>query len=247
MDYTKVFIDNERTGSIEVNVPYLEVYIPMSYFDRTSKFAQDNGDTIRVISCLCVGLYENGKFKEYKTINLGETMDFHVYDSEVRTMLLPGMATEEKVRVLKYHKGNEIFADYIIQDISNALAFVTMVLKGKVPPTVAYDQMMEIWNKNLSLNNENLGVPAVNRELIASVQYRDRKQPTRTFASRLNSDPNATMYDYAMANMRQICQFTSTFTAITFEDFDSMVTSSVKRTKEKLPEPESPLEKIIKM
>lgn len=246
MDYSKVFIDN-ADGRIEVNVPYLEVYIPQSYFAKTSKFAQDNGDTIRVIACLTVGLFENGKFKEYKTIKLGETIDFFVYDSEIRNMKLPGMHVEEPIRVLKYFKGHEIFDDYIVQDAVNAQHFVEMVLKGKIPKTLAYDKMMEVWNKNLSLNNANLGVPAVNRELIASVQYRDQKSPTQTFAARLNNDPNATMYDFAMVNMRQICQFTSTFTALTFEDFDSMVTSSIKRTKEHLPEPESPLEKIIKM
>ena len=97
------------------------------------------------------------------------------------------------------------------------------------------------------MNNGGLGVPATNRELVLSVQCRDQTGPTRIFAERLNSDPNATEYEYAMVNMRQICQFSSTFAALTFEDFDSMVTSSLKRTKEHLPEPESPLEQLIKL
>ena len=50
-----------------------------------------------------------------------------------------------------------------------------------------------------------------------------------------------------MASIRQICQYTSTFTAVTFEDLDSMVTTSLNRERENIPETESPIEKIIKM
>ena len=60
-------------------------------------------------------------------------------------------------------------------------------------------------------------------------------------------DDNVSDYDYKMASIRQICQYSSTFTALTFEDFDSMVTTSLNRTAEHKSEQESPLEKIIKM
>jgi hypothetical protein len=50
-----------------------------------------------------------------------------------------------------------------------------------------------------------------------------------------------------MASIRQICQYASTFTALWFEDFDAMVTTSLNRTRENKPEANSPLEKIIKM
>lgn len=246
MDIKKIFIDNGE-GKIAVNIPYLEVYIPMSFFDTAGKFATDNGETIRVIACLPIGIYENGAFKEFRTLKLAECMDLYVYDSEIKQMLIPGMQQEEPVRVLKYFEGQEIMNNFIIHNSLNVQRFMDMILKGKLPPTLRYDYSMLLWNKNLELNELSLGVPATNRELILSVQYRDKSAPTRTFAERLNSDPNATMLDFIMVNNRQICQFTSTFTALTFEDFDSMVTSSLKRTKEGIQEPVSPLEQIIKM
>ena len=49
-----------------------------------------------------------------------------------------------------------------------------------------------------------------------------------------------------MASIREICRYTSTFTAMTFEDIDSMVTSSVNRTRQNIPEPISPVETTIK-
>lgn len=245
MDYKTVFADDKK-GHIICNVPYLEIYIPMSYFDKGGKIAVDNGDTINSIACLPIGLFENGKRTEIRTLKLGERMNFFVYDSDVVNMSLPGMP-ESPVKVLKYFKGHEIFNNYIVQNSLSIQGYIELILSGKLPQTLSYSDANTIWNKNLKMNNGGLGVPASNRELLLSVQYRDGKAPTRIFAQRLNEDPTATEYDFAMVNMRQICQFSSTFAALTFEDFDSMVTSSLKRTKEKLPEPESPLEQLIKM
>ena len=88
MDYKTVFADDKK-GHIICNVPYLEIYIPMSYFDKGGKIAVDNGDTINSIACLPIGLFENGKLKEIRTLKLGERMNFFVYDSDIVNMSLP--------------------------------------------------------------------------------------------------------------------------------------------------------------
>ena len=245
VDIKKIFTSAD--GKIVVNVPYLEIYIPMSYFDKSGNLAQDNGETIRCIACLPIGIFENDKFVEYRTLKLSETMDLYVYDSDVENKQLPGMPSAAPVKILKYFQGQELMADFVIQNSLNVQKYLDLILKGKLPGTLRYDYAMMLWNKNLEINSISLGVQATNRELILSVQYRDKDTPSKTLAEKLNTDKNATMFDFVTANIRQVCQFTSTFTALTFEDFDSMVTSSLKRTKEKLYEPTSPLEQIIKM
>ena len=84
-------------------------------------------------------------------------------------------------------------------------------------------------------------------ELILSVVYRDKNNPALKFCTNASKDLSITEYDYLTASIRQICQYASTFTALWFEDFDSMVTTSLNRTSENKSEMESPLEKIIKM
>ena len=53
-------------------------------------------------------------------------------------------------------------------------------------------------------------------------------------------------YSYFPASVRQVCQYNSTFTAVTFEDIDSMITSSLNKAREKTPENTSPVEQVIK-
>ena len=88
---------------------------------------------------------------------------------------------------------------------------------------------------------------AVIEELILAVAYRYKKDPSRKFAQVAGKDDNVSMFDYVMNNIRAICQYTSTFTGLTFEDMDSMITTSLNRTKTKGNESSSPLEDLIKL
>lgn len=98
------------------------------------------------------------------------------------------------------------------------------------------------------MNGVHLGVPSVIEELILSATYRDKNDLTKKFSNTIGKDPTkVSQFDYKMVSVRQICQFTSTFTGITFEDIDSMITSSLNRARNKTEEKPSPIEKIIKM
>lgn len=225
---------------------YAEFYIPQSYFE--GKFAEDQGSAIKVMGIFNVGFFENDKLTKMKIINLPTWIHLFLYDHETRKVELPGEPVAVPCRVLKYFKGNKIMSSAVIEDSSNAELFLKFITQGKLPPSIPYDKVLDVWRKNQSLNGINLGVPSVIEELILSAAYRDKNNPSSKFAHVIGKDPKGvSQYDYKMASIRQICQYTSTFSAITFEDIDSMITSSLNRTRDKTPEMQSPLEEIIKM
>ena len=96
------------------------------------------------------------------------------------------------------------------------------------------------------MNNVNLGVPNYVLEMIISVMYRDKNDPTQKFASVFGKDPNVSEYDYQTCNIRRACQYASTFSAITFEDVDTMITASLNRSAQNKEEAYTPIEEIIK-
>lgn len=227
---------------------YCEFYIPISYFEGTAGFAEDQGQTIKVMGIFNIGFFENGELTEMKVMNLPTWLNIFVYDSENRLVKLPGESEDVPCKVLKYFKGQRIMDSSIIEDSSNVELYLKFVTQGKIPASIPYDKSLTLWRKNQSLNAVKLGVPSVIEELILSAAYRDINDPSRKFAHVIGEDPdNVSQYDYKMASIRQICQYTSTFTAITFEDIDSMITTSLNRARNKTPEAESPIEKIIKM
>lgn len=224
-----------------------EFYIPKYYFDSSNKFAVKLSNSIRALGVFDVGIFENGKLKEMKVLNLPTWIDFFISDTEDRNVALPHTDELTPCTVLKYIKGEKIMASTVVEDSSNVETYMSFVLKGKVPSNVPYEKSIQIMKKNQELNNASLGVPDVMQELILSVSYRYKENPGEKFSHIIGKDLSISQYDYIMNNIRQICQYTSTFTAITFEDIDSMITTSLNRTRDKGVESYSPIEDLIKM
>ena len=226
---------------------YAEIYIPMDFFSLDEGFAQDYGRKVKAMGLLNMGFFENGKFVEFKTINLPTWIELEsgIYDE--RSVQLPGDDFKTMCKVLKYSEGDKIMPSSVEEDSSNAELFLKFITQGKLPQTIPYEKAISVWLKNQKMNSVHLGVPSVILELILSAAYRDRHNLTNKFAWVYAKDPKkVSQFDYKMASIREICRYTSTFTALTFEDIDSMVTSSVNRTRQNIPEPVSPVETTIK-
>lgn len=233
---------------IYLTAPYCEFYIPMEFFKSTAGFAEDLGETIRVIGLFDVGFFENGELKEMRTMKIPAWLEVWNYENKTETVTLPHSDEPTICRVFCFYQGQKVMTSSVVQDSANVLAYLKLICGGKLPHSIPYSVSPQIWRKNQEINGAYLGVPAVIEELILSVAYRNKLNKTQKFSSVAGkNDSTVGDYDYTMASIRQICQYTSTFTALWFEDFDSMVTSSLNRTRENKGEMESPLEKIIKM
>lgn len=228
--------------------PSCEFYIPLSYFSGGQHaFAEDHGSTIRVFAVfVCRFFDENGKLTETRIMNLPTWVDINVYQSTEDVVDL-GNGTSVKCKVLKYIRGMKIMGSTVVKDSSNAEAFLSLVTKGAIPDSVPYDKAKEIWQRNLDLNDAHLGVPSVILELILSAAYRYKQDPTMKFAYAIGDGKTDNMYDYVMNSIRQICQNTSTYTALTFEDIDSMAIASINRTSKNKQEAISPVEVLLKL
>ena len=232
---------------IYLDASYAEFYIPLYYFDSSGDMAIDMGDMIKGLGLFEVGFFENGKLKEMRILNLPTWVEFFVYDSEDRTVTFHGSEQSEPCRVVKYLKGQKIMNAGVIEDSQNSETFLNFILRGKLPTFLKYEDSIKVWEKNQELNSVYLGVPSVIEELVLSNSYRYKKDQNKKFSSVIGKDDKISQYDYTMNNIRQICQYTSTFTALTFEDFDSMVTTSLNRTENKTEETPSPVEQLLKL
>lgn len=232
---------------IYLDAQYAEFYIPKYYFDERPVYAEEYGNKINVLGVFDVGIFEGGKIKEMRVLNIPSYIEIEATDIEERNVSLPGDENKTLCKVVKYQKGHKIMPSSIIQDSDNVQMYLRFVTSGKIPSIVPYEKSLQIWRKNQELNSTNLGVPSVIEELILSVAYRSKEDQSKKFAHVIGKDLNVSQFDYVMNNIRQICQYTSTFTALTFEDMDTMVTTSVNRTRGKIPETKSPVEDLIKL
>ena len=236
-----------KGNMIALKDKYCEFYIPYFYYDESYGFAENLGDKLNVFGVFNVGIFTNGKLDYIDTMSVPSWIKINANQIENRMVELPGIGNTA-CKVIKYDEGNEITLNAIVADSENAQSYLRLITYGKLPKSIPYYKSLELWQKNQSLNDVNFGVPSLILEVILSVCYRYEKNTAKKFASVIGR-PNSTVteYDYVMASIRSICQYTSTFSAITFEDMDSMITASINRLREHREETDSPVEGLFKL
>ena len=241
---TKNSFHDDGTDII-VDLPYFELYVPSNYFEN-SFMAENLGGMINLFGICPVGIFKNDEFDHFDTLNLPSWHKYMVYDEEERSVVLPGVG-KTPCHVYKYIKDQKFCIDNLLEEASNSQLMLRFITYGKIPGTVPYGKALNIWRKNKKLNNVNFGVPSVIEEVILSTAYRWKKNPSYKFAKIIGKKPDTSLYDYEMASIRRICQVTSTFTGITFESFDDMVSTAINRSRTGGQETESPLEDLFKL
>lgn len=227
---------------------YMEAYIPEFYFE--GKLAEDQGSSLNVFGLFNVRVFDaKNKPGPLETFNIPSLIYITPSEVERRELqLIDGDDGESEVyHVAKFYKGTAVMKNNIPQDASNVELFLALLFRGKIPKTIPYDQVLSIWQKNLDINSVNLGVTSTVLEIIISEIYRNKNKPEETFGKAVGRNPKMSQYAYRTANIREICARNSTFAALTFEDMDSMLTTSLNIKKYNKQESESPIEKIIKM
>jgi hypothetical protein len=226
---------------------YMETYIPSSYFD--TKLGEEYGSDLRVF-----GIFNIRAFNEKMQPGPIETFSFPsmltIYPTETteqKLTLLQGDEEPTSYKVGKFYKGCKLMRNAVPKDSTNAELFIGLFTKGKIPSTIPYNKVIQLWLKNLTSNGVKLGVVSSVLETMIAQFYRDKNKPERRFSQVIGKDPNVSEFDYKSANIRELCAKTSTFAAITFEDMDAMLTSSINISKYNKDEVDSPLEKILKM
>lgn len=229
---------------------YMEIYIPDSLF--SSGIATVIGEKVETMGlfnfCVMNKPTDKRDFSKLKTFNVPCKMITkpNIIEKE-NLVLIPGHE-EEKYYVLKYFNGDVVMTSTnVIATIDNVETFIKMLNDGKIPKTIPYTELLNIMIRNLELNSVNLQVPGTLMSCIISELYRSKKDIAKPFRQEIGKNPSVSPYAYVSVNNRTVCSMNSTFTAMTFEDMDSMVTSSVNRERYGRNQAYTPVEELIKV
>jgi hypothetical protein len=221
----------------------LEAYIPMSFFEgNISKFI---GSEIETVGLFYVREFVKGKPVMLELVNLPSTLTLFPAATRDEHIRITGYEKDDSYKVLSFYKDTPFMYSYITQNSDNIQLYLDLILAGKINH-IPYGDMLSIWEKNLNMNKVNLGVPASSMEIIIGEMYTMSDNPDITYGVAKNKNPKLNELDYRSRNIREICSRSSTFAALTFEDFDTMLASSLDMNKSSKAQQISPLEASIK-
>lgn len=229
-----------EAGKIMCN-EYVEIYIPQEYFDNG--IAQNHGASIETLGVLYIRTFKNGNPGDIKLLNIPVVGEFMVYSKHVDTIQVHGKGVD--CLALEYPPKSYIIHQTIPKGREIANAFLNSVLGGKLPKTLNYNQIMNIWWKNLEVSGISYKVPSKIFEMIIASIYRNPHNVKERYGQLYGRQENPNGYDYTTENVRQVVKDLSTFSGMIFEDIGTMISSGINNSNQGVEEPESPLEKII--
>lgn len=236
---TPKFIKVKDQSLLFSNDGCFKFYVPEKYFD--TKLAEADGEFINLFGILTYALFDkNDKpIGSLRNFNFPSTFITKPDDIEImRGVKLNKNTKEQDYRILKYYKDGVIVLNYeIAQDSINLDKFYKLIQYGNFPNTVDYFDIQNYFIRNVELTGNAYGVSLQLIGIIISELARDIDDPSIPYRLSGKTDHHA----YQMANIRDIPQDVSPFTAITSERWDDAVISAIT-TKNRI---DSPLEKIL--
>ena len=226
---------------------YMEVYIPSFYFEREiAEIIGNHFKTTGIFNFMIFSDIDGKQPTKLRTLNL--PCDIYTYPSggfEEKTLDLIGQG-EEKYHVLKYYTSDVLCASKVVQSPASFKSILELTMAGKLPATIPYDAVIDIWAKSFTINGVNFDVPDSVKEMIISQIYRSKSDPKIPFAKVIGKNPKTSPYDYQTMNARNITKNSSTYAGFTFEDMDEMIISGCINNKANKPEHISPMEQIMR-
>ena len=230
-----------KEGKIYTNY-YMEIFIPLDYFVG-DRFALNKGSYIETIGLLYTRAYVDEKEGPIKLLNIPAMINVMMYDFQQEEIKVNGKSLE--VMTLKFLKDSYVLHQTVQKGREVAEDFLNSILMGKLPQTLDYGKLIDIWWKNLEISGVSFKVPSKIYEMIIANIYRDPTNVKRRFGEYYGSQASPDGCDYVTGNVRNVVGGLSTFSGMVFEDISTMITSGINNSLDGTEEPISPLEKVI--
>jgi len=239
----------EQDGeSIRFTGDILNVYLPKNYFE--SGVSMYNGNEVNTIAFFffevkSFAMEEKDQLGHIYTFKLPARIVFEFDDKNSKTINLKNTG-DIQYDVLTMNKGSIFVKNINVeQSAMNAKDFLYMLHKGRFPSLIPYEDIIKIYMQNLSINNMSLGCQNCIYEMMLGELMRSKKNIKEPFRKTINK-PNVSSLDYKNINMKNIAFFNSTYTALSFEDFNKAVISGTAKDINNEKETISPAEKVLK-
>ena len=224
-DLLKYYFENKDSSFIlkkNQNAFKAEIRISEKMFD--DNIATISGDKVITFGFLDITVWEtnnnNGNRKNKITLrlpNIITTAPTRInYDSK------------NSEYVLEYSEGDQIIVTTKIpKQTAVVTSFFNLVMKGKIPNDIPYNEISKYFEDCAIINNFNMKVNSLFLDLIIVVVCRDPENLSRQFREAIADNPNISLLKRKLMNMEMIPAITTQFSAISSGNPRYGITSSI--------------------
>ena len=234
-----------------------EAYIPNAIFDKPtednneSSLAYDTGEFVATIGIFYMRFFDS----EDITDELREKTPVRTlsYPNKIETRPSGGMLKKtltingqtDLYRVYRYNHGDILMEAVSKKSYTNTEMFTKLIMSGKIPKSLSYDEIYINWLRSFQINGINPGIPPVLMQAVVAKMCRAADDVNVQFRMVAGKNPKTNPYNYTMLSMNQVSAYSSVMSSMSFERFSEKLTTSLIMSKEKLPQEPSPIERLI--
>lgn len=214
-------------------------YVPEKFFD--TKNAKIIGQYVEVFGLLDFQIVsKTGKpltpIKHFIFPTVFTTKPDHI--TVEKGLTLNKNAKPYDYRIFHYNKGDKVVVDVMVpQNISTVEAFYNLFNRGNLPPSIPYDKIYNIYNRNMQLSGNKYGFTGQLFGLIFSEVYRSKKDINVPFRLSGTDDMQA----YQTIPLTEVPKRISPYVSLTSENWDNSVVGAIQTKDAK----DSPLEDVL--
>ena len=236
---TPDFISVKGTSFVFNKDGWFKFFVPEKYFGgRIAKFV---GENISLFGVIPYAIFDKNDKPVGKLRTFKYPISFLTHPDEIDTvknLTLTKNNAPEDYKVLKYRKGGVIVVNYnIAEDSDNIETWYSAIDTGSLPINIPYNEIQDYFMQNCLLTGNNYKVSLQLIGVVISELCRSKKDISKPFRLEDNPDMNA----YQWISIKDVPRDVSPFTALTQEEWDKAVISSITTKNSK----ESPIEKIM--
>lgn len=228
----------------------MNVYIPKEYFDPDKNMATFYGNKIETIGMIFFRIFKSeddtngGSLFQLK---LPQNIFINYSDIKLGKGKLAKSLDEDEYYILTINK-NMVFIDSVVTICSgnNIANTANLFNTAKVPQNINYGELLDIYLSSTELNKTDYREQNVILEACISAICRNKDNLDEPFRMLLAKNPNTSELNYKMISIKDLAMLSSTFSALSSEDINRAILSSVNKARTNGLEDESPIEKTIK-
>lgn len=238
-------------GKKYVNIYAIELYLPSDYTEKAYRgyeYYSVAGTKVRYYGLGNMRLYENQKQMEspmtvpVHTLGVPMILTAEPSEIDVREVQFTKGGPIRRCIVLTFYK-DDIFLDSLesIKTNNNVMIYLTRLQGGKLDH-VSPQEAVSILQDVQRMNGVKLRIPSEEEEIFIAERYRSDRHPS--MKARLDDDANPDkLISY---NMREEAMKVSTYQAVTHEDINTSLISSINRTKDGKEDEAGAMERIVR-
>lgn len=248
MNYLK-----ESGGKIYVDCFGMEVYLPSDYMGkayRGNSYYSLIGNKVRFFGVGNIRFFSSQKEMDSPTSVKSYTLGYPMMitsepsDIDTRDVQFVKNGVIRKCIVLTFYK-NDIFVDNTntISNTDNVMIYMTRIESGKLDH-IKPEEAIVIFRDMQAYNGLSLRIPEEAEEIFVAERYRDPNNHSRKIRF---ADQSKVDYDREVSlNLRQEAMKTSTYQAITHEDINTSLITSINRYESGEIDEPLPMERIVR-